>query len=94
MDDDVRGKKVAARLFDPQVYIRKKAWLTFFQLSKVQNPLCDVWQNHEDDLPSSLRATEYLYDAGLKTAVNSCSGKLIPVSVGSMVEHRGKERFL
>lgn len=49
IDDDVTGKEVASRPFDPQTYRREEVWRTIFQVEEVQNPLRNVLQNHEYD---------------------------------------------
>lgn len=54
-------------------------------------PLNVVSQKPKDSFLGSLRASKYLYGAGLTTVANKASGKLGAVKVVSMPERCGKE---
>lgn len=93
MEDNVAGKEVAVRPFNPQTYKREQIRLSSSQVDEVQNPLRALSEKHEDDLLGSLRAKKYHHDAGLKPVARPLSGKLGAVRVNIKVESRGRKRF-
>lgn len=59
LDDDAAKKEIAVSPFDEETYRRKEVWFTAFQVDKVQNPLCAVSQELDEDLLESLPASKY-----------------------------------
>lgn len=90
IDRDAAERGVAARHSDSQTCKRQEVRITIFLVNKVQNPFCAALQEHDDDLPESLRADEYQYSAGSVTVASSASGKLSAVNADSMLGDRRK----
>lgn len=68
--------------------------LTIFQVDEVHNPPHVVLQKHEDDLLDSRRASKYQCGDWSVTFTRPSSEKLAAFNIGSVLEHRAKERFL
>lgn len=77
-----------------QSYRHEKALVAIFQLVKGQNLFRAVSQKNKDDFLIALRASKYLYRAGLMSVASPASGKFGVVSVNSTLEHRAKECFI
>lgn len=93
MDDDLAEKEFVVRPLDPETYGGRDVCLTIFQVIKVQNPLLAVLRKHEDELLDPLRAKSYGYRTGLMAVVSPSSRQSDAVSVDSVLQHSGKERF-
>lgn len=94
IDDDATEKRVPVRHFDPQSYRCEDAWLTIFQVDKVQKSFLAVLQKQEEDSLRSIQANKYQYYAGLVTVASLSSGKLSVANVDSSLKHGGKRHFL